>query len=184
MKVKFINELKSNDVIAQKISSIPEKNFEQFFDEIYPLLNVNGKIKRVEVEFARGGLSNDVTVTFYFFGRGIAGYIRFDIVHIIFALQATNYDESAIVNKWTEFLKNNLGADVYKKLVAAKTKTDLEWSENSIKMCENRVQKTMQELEEEKTTLKNWKTEQTQKVQKFKTDFADVLDENGEIVGL
>ena len=184
MKFKFFNELKSNDVVEQKISSIPEKNFEQFFDEIYPLLNVNGKIKRVEVEFARGGLSNDVTVTFYFFGRGIAGYIRFDIEHIIFVLQVRNYDEDAIVKKWIEFLKNNLGADVYKKLVATKAKADIERSENSIKLCEVSVQKTTQQLEEERTTLKNWKTEQTKKIQKFKTDFADVLDGNGDIIDL
>lgn len=189
MKVKFINELKDDDFASQKFSSIPQEKYVEFFNEkIIPLLNLPREVTRLEIELVWvfscvTSAPKEISVRYYYYGKGFYNDIRLNIEGLIFWSRLLR-DEDELNARWAEFLKANLGIDVYKKLLAAKTKAKLQDTNRVVTQLEERVQRIKEYWREESAELKKWKQTRQADEEKFETDFADVLDENGDIIGL
>ncbi len=181
MKFIFDNFLKNSNILESGMSAIPQENFVQFFNEINPYLETNGKVKRVEIELARS-LSTEITVTYYFFIKNSADFIRFTAKDIAFQTKRCDHDE--ILAKWIEFLKNNLGDELYKKMRAYSTKIEISDADRGIANMIRRLQQNKAKLAQDERYLQDSQNEQAKKKAQFETEFADILDENNGILGL
>lgn len=184
MKINFYNKLKNNNILERGMSKIPAENFVQFAKETIAKLENDAKIKRVDIELGQS-VTSEIITTFYIVTKGAfnskVNFIRFNVNNI--AWSTKRYDETVIAD-WIEFLKKNLGDELYRKMLAYSVKLQMANAERGILNLKNELQVHKAKLAQEESTLKNWQDKQAVKSKQFKTEFADVLDENGNIIDL
>lgn len=210
MKVETCVTVSKEDIVGQKFSSIPQEKYVEFFNKkIIPLLKLPRKVKvtslTIYISSTACGNSIGTHVSYFLYGDEDINYFLFEKnlpYDIYFELEGLDSSYSTILLEkkgykeeldasWIEFLKDNLGIDVYKRLLARQRKTDLKSTNSLVALQERRVQRLNEDLQrlnkdlqKEKAELKKRKQMRQEQEEKFKTDFADVLDENGDIVGL
>ena len=175
MKVKFINDLK-DDIVSEKFSSIPQEKYVEFFNEkIIPLLEIPSEVTGLGIEL----VPETCSVRYYYYGKDFSDVIWIDMGHLTFTTR-----ENELKARWAEFLKANLGIGVNKKLLALKIKAKLEEPDPEIAEHKFTIERLEQMLRVENAKLKKCEQIRQAEEERFKTDFADVLDENGNVIGL
>ncbi len=183
MEILVNNQLDRNEKLFKAFAAIPLENYLQFYKKFASkqILD-NAKCLIVEIKENQSCRDNDIIISFRTEEqhKNILGlmylddFYYFDLYKFI---PTAKYDHlSSNINAiWQKFLTENLGEKLYKKLVAEKLKQEL-------KMDIERANCDHDNYVKKLAKTKQYQAELKKREAQFEEDYADVLDENGEVL--